>query len=196
MWKLLANYFKDYPWSVTALIDHQILQTSTVWNTRRQIRRIYMFCRCDGCHMEPIEGPRFKCKTCPDFNYCETCFRMRRSHRHSFHRFEEPSSIPVNAGKAGRGKKKIMSAGLGGPEHIVKEWDRVVKSLMVSSRESQAGRLIDGTESYWQSAGSQGKVRYWSLGWAKKAKPSMAILGLWLDGLHARKNVTLLRSLM
>ena len=45
-----------------------------------------------------------------------------------------------------------------GPEYIVKEWDRVVKSLMVSSRESQAARLIDGTESYWQSAGSQGKV--------------------------------------
>lgn len=64
----------------------------------------------------------------------------------------------MNAGKAGRGKKKILSGGLG-PEHIVKEWDRVVKSLMVSSRESQAGRLIDGTESYWQSAGSQGKVR-------------------------------------
>ena len=35
----------------------------------------------------------------------------------------------------------------------------MVKSLMVSSREGQAGRLIDGTESYWQSAGSQGKVR-------------------------------------
>lgn len=64
----------------------------------------------------------------------------------------------MNAGKAGRGKKKIISGGLGGPEHIVKEWDRVVKSLMVSSRESQAGRLIDGTDSYWQSAGSQGKV--------------------------------------
>lgn len=110
--------------------------------------------------MEPIEGPRYKCKTCPDFNYCETCFRLRRNHRHSFHRFEDPSSIPVNAGKAGRGKKKIVSGGLGGPEHIVKEWDRVVKSLMVSSRESQAGRLIDGTESYWQSAGSQGKVRH------------------------------------
>ena len=64
----------------------------------------------------------------------------------------------MNAGKAGRGKRKIMSGGLGGREHIVKEWDRVVKSLIVSSRESQAGRLIDGTESYWQSAGSQGKV--------------------------------------
>ena len=51
-----------------------------------------------------------------------------------------------------------MSGGLGGPEHIVKEWDRVVKSLIVSSRESQAERLIDGTESYWQSSGSQGKV--------------------------------------
>ncbi|XP_068720941.1 E3 ubiquitin-protein ligase HERC2-like [Montipora capricornis] len=113
--------------------------------------------RCDGCHMSPIEGSRYKCKTCPDFNYCETCFRLRRNHRHSFHRFEEPSSIPVNAGKAGRGKKKIAPGGIGGPEHIVKEWDRVVKSLMVSSRESQAERLIDGTESYWQSAGSQGK---------------------------------------
>ena len=65
----------------------------------------------------------------------------------------------MNAGKAGKGKKKIAPGGIGGPEHIVKEWDRVVKGLMVSSRESQAERLIDGTESYWQSAGSQGKVK-------------------------------------
>ena len=108
--------------------------------------------------MEPIEGPRYKCKTCSDFDYCEMCFRLRRSHRHMFHRYDEPSSIPVNCGRAGRGRKKVMTAGLGGAEHIVKEWDKLVKTLTVSSRINQAGRLVDGTDSFWQSSGSQGKV--------------------------------------
>jgi E3 ubiquitin-protein ligase HERC2 len=107
--------------------------------------------------MSPIEGSRFKCRTCPDFDYCENCFRIRRTHRHPFYRFEEPGSLPVPAGKPGRGRKKInVSPGSG--DIIIKEWGRVVKDLSVSSRESQAYRLVDSTDSYWQSSGPQGKV--------------------------------------
>ena len=28
---------------------------------------------CDGCGMYPILGLRFKCSTCPDFDFCENC---------------------------------------------------------------------------------------------------------------------------
>ncbi|XP_048589232.1 E3 ubiquitin-protein ligase HERC2 isoform X2 [Nematostella vectensis] len=111
---------------------------------------------CDGCHTFPIEGSRFKCKTCPDFDYCENCFRVRRSHRHPFYRFDEPGSIPVNAGKPGRGRSRPSVAPASG-DVIMKDWGRVVKNLTVSSRESQAAKLFDGTESYWQSSGPQGK---------------------------------------
>lgn len=107
--------------------------------------------------MLPLEGARFKCKTCPDFDYCENCFRVRRNHRHPFHRYDEPGSIPVNAGKPGKGRKRL-SANPSGTEIILKEWTRIVRKLSVSSRENHATRLLDGTDSYWQSSGSQGKV--------------------------------------
>ena len=40
---------------------------------------------------------------------------------------------------------------------IIEEWSQCVKSMGVSSRESWAYRLTDGTSSYWQSCGTQGK---------------------------------------
>ena len=40
---------------------------------------------------------------------------------------------------------------------ILEEWSQCVKSMGVSSRESWAYRLTDGTSSYWQSCGTQGK---------------------------------------
>ena len=107
--------------------------------------------------MFPIEGARFKCKTCPDFDYCENCFRVRRTHRHPFQRYDEPGSIPVNVGKPGRGRKRL-SASPSGTEVILKEWTRIVRNLAVSSRENHASRLLDTSDSYWQSSGSQGKV--------------------------------------
>jgi E3 ubiquitin-protein ligase HERC2 len=48
-----------------------------------------------------------------------------------------------------------MMAGNNGA--IIEEWSQCVKSMGVSSRESWAYRLTDGTSSYWQSCGTQGK---------------------------------------
>ena len=31
--------------------------------------------RCDGCRASPITGVRYKCKDCPDFDFCQDCFR-------------------------------------------------------------------------------------------------------------------------
>lgn len=45
---------------------------------------------CNGCHIFPLIGPRFRCKACDNFNYCETCFYTLKVHRHSFSRIFEP----------------------------------------------------------------------------------------------------------
>ncbi|KAL7983783.1 hypothetical protein Chor_000659, partial [Crotalus horridus] len=46
---------------------------------------------CDGCQMFPINGPRFKCRNCDDFDFCETCFKSRKHNtRHTFGRINEP----------------------------------------------------------------------------------------------------------
>jgi len=52
---------------------------------------------CDGCGLSPIVGPRFKCTSCPNFDFCIQC-RHERSHdpAHPFEQIEreERSSFP------------------------------------------------------------------------------------------------------
>jgi len=43
---------------------------------------------CDGCDAYPIIGLRFKCKDCPDFDFCSTCHVENKSHN-TEHVFEE-----------------------------------------------------------------------------------------------------------
>ena len=51
-------------------------------------------------------------------------------------------------------RKKEMRGG-----SVVMDWDQIVRHLTVSSNESQAYRLIDGSHNtFWQSSGPQGKV--------------------------------------
>ena len=65
-------------------------------------------------------------------------------------------SAPQNVGRPGKLKKRASGTLASG--QYVEDWHRCVKQLTVSSKESTAMRLIDGTEGYWQSSGSQGKV--------------------------------------
>ena len=56
---------------------------------------------CNGCGNCPVSGPRFKCKTCEDFDFCENCFYNKTNHKHSFNRIAEPGSAAVFAGRPG-----------------------------------------------------------------------------------------------
>ncbi|XP_049689998.1 E3 ubiquitin-protein ligase HERC2 isoform X3 [Accipiter gentilis] len=110
---------------------------------------------CDGCQMFPINGPRFKCRNCDDFDFCETCFKTRKHNtRHTFGRINEPGQSPVFCGRSGRQLKRRHSSQRG---MLLDDWSRIVKNLNVSSSVNQASRLIDGSEQCWQSSGSQGK---------------------------------------
>ncbi|XP_035763485.1 E3 ubiquitin-protein ligase HERC2 [Neolamprologus brichardi] len=111
--------------------------------------------RCDGCQMFPINGPRFKCKNCDDFDFCENCFKTRKHNtRHSFGRINEPGQSPAFCGRSGKQLKKHHSSQRG---MLIDDWSRAVKSLNVSSSVNQASRLIDCSDQCWQSSGSQGK---------------------------------------
>ena len=65
-------------------------------------------------------------------------------------------SAAVFAGKPGRYYRQDMSLALN--TGLIEEWSKCIKTLSVSSRESFAHRLVDGSDSCWQSCGSQGKV--------------------------------------
>ncbi|XP_067368465.1 E3 ubiquitin-protein ligase HERC2 isoform X5 [Channa argus] len=111
--------------------------------------------RCDGCQMFPINGPRFKCRNCDDFDYCENCFKTRKHNTsHSFGRINEPGQSPTFCGRSGKQLKKHHSNQRG---MLIDDWCRAVKSLNVSSSVNQASRLIDCSDQCWQSSGSQGK---------------------------------------
>uniref|UniRef100_A0A669B1P6 E3 ubiquitin-protein ligase HERC2 n=1 Tax=Oreochromis niloticus TaxID=8128 RepID=A0A669B1P6_ORENI len=111
--------------------------------------------RCDGCQMFPINGPRFKCRNCDDFDFCENCFKTRKHNtRHSFGRINEPGQSPAFCGRSGKQLKKHHSSQRG---MLIDDWSRAVKSLNVSSSVNQASRLIDCSDQCWQSSGSQGK---------------------------------------
>ncbi|CAG01384.1 unnamed protein product, partial [Tetraodon nigroviridis] len=114
--------------------------------------------RCDGCQMFPINGARFKCRNCDDFDFCENCFKTRKHNpRHSFGRINEPGQSSAFCGRSGKQLKKHHSSQRG---MLIDEWSRAVKSLNVSSSIHQASRLIDCSDQCWQSSGSQGKARH------------------------------------
>ncbi|KAB1279055.1 E3 ubiquitin-protein ligase HERC2 [Camelus dromedarius] len=110
---------------------------------------------CDGCQMFPINGSRFKCRNCDDFDFCEMCFKTRKHNtRHIFGRTNEPGQSAIFCGRSGKQLKRCHNSQ---PGMLLDSWSRMVKSLNVSSSVNQASRLIDLREPCWQSSGSQGK---------------------------------------
>lgn len=56
---------------------------------------------CDGCGMKPIQGFRYKCTVCKDFDYCEVCHTIYHEiHLHPFVCITDPNfnnnNIPYN----------------------------------------------------------------------------------------------------
>lgn len=110
---------------------------------------------CNGCNLCPITGPRFKCKACENFNYCENCFYTQKGHRHCFNRITEPGSAAVFAGRPGRYMRQDFPSG---DPDILEDWVQCIHSFSVSSKESLALNLFDPHgDNFWQSSGLQGK---------------------------------------
>ncbi|KAL1138806.1 hypothetical protein AAG570_008868, partial [Ranatra chinensis] len=111
---------------------------------------------CNGCNLSPLTGPRFKCKTCENFNYCENCFYTLKVHRHFFNRITEPGSAAVFAGRPGRYIRHDFLQNT--DPDIIEDWTQCIQSFCVSSRETWSIHLFDTlADNYWQSCGPQGK---------------------------------------
>lgn len=65
---------------------------------------------CDGCGVQPIAGPRFKCAGCPDYDLCGNCYprklelhpKCAGAHR-DFHCMLLPNEWGKGKGKGGKG---------------------------------------------------------------------------------------------
>lgn len=49
---------------------------------------------CDGCQTTPINGIRYKCSVCPNFDFCEKC-EAEQVHAHPFLKIRKPEQAPA-----------------------------------------------------------------------------------------------------
>lgn len=51
------------------------------------LQEVHRHVRCDGCGASPITGPRWKCQTCPTFDFCRGCYDSKpHANDHKFKR--------------------------------------------------------------------------------------------------------------
>ena len=76
----------------TKALIKQLLNRFVPKAETKEGKPIHLMCTCDGCGKNPIIGPRFKCKICPEFNYCETCMNVyKNEHYHPFDKTDNPN---------------------------------------------------------------------------------------------------------
>ena len=89
-------------------LDHIILKTENK-DIKKKKEGIHFHVSCDGCKVKPIRGNRYKCKECPDFDFCEKCYeKEKEKHGHEFKKIEKPS----NTKRMGHKKKDYCSRGI------------------------------------------------------------------------------------
>lgn len=65
-------------------------------NEKSENKVIHYNVTCDGCNESPIEGKRYKCKKCENFDYCEKCYEaFKNSHNHEFSILEKPDNESI-----------------------------------------------------------------------------------------------------
>ena len=54
-----------------------------------ELKEVHTLVTCDGCKISPLIGKRYKCECCPNFDFCEECYKKKKAkHGHSFKQVE------------------------------------------------------------------------------------------------------------
>ena len=59
--------------------------------------------------MSPIEGVRFHCQVCADFDFCQNCFDRGQAHNHAFERIDDQGQAAVYVGSPRSRKRALRS---------------------------------------------------------------------------------------
>ncbi|XP_052213895.1 E3 ubiquitin-protein ligase MIB2-like isoform X2 [Dreissena polymorpha] len=129
---------------------------------------------CDGCKGSGIQGMRWKCTKCHDFDLCTLCYMAdKHDPAHSFQRFDTASSKGVKVSKR-RDSVKVESKGNFAQARVVRgpDWDwgnqdggegKIGKVTDIRGWDSESGRSVAAVQ--WSSGatnvyrvGHKGKV--------------------------------------
>ncbi|XP_070207241.1 E3 ubiquitin-protein ligase MIB2-like isoform X2 [Littorina saxatilis] len=108
---------------------------------------------CDSCQKQGVQGMRWKCTRCHDFDLCSLCF-MGDKHdiNHAFYRFDSPSSKGVKLPKRST-SSKVQAFGIFGGARVIRgpDWDwanqdggegKIGKVSDIRGWDSESGRSV------------------------------------------------------
>lgn len=64
--------------------DFKFFDPKSITGAKVPERMIHTEVWCDGCGQHPVVGNRYKCKSCPDFDLCESCMYKNIHNHHIF----------------------------------------------------------------------------------------------------------------
>ena len=71
-------------------VQPQSQDSSVVQEKKDVLSNVHRNVICDGCERYPIEGVRYKCSVCPDFDFCDSC-EQNKEHEHAFIKIKTPN---------------------------------------------------------------------------------------------------------
>ena len=52
-------------------------------------QEVHLNIKCDGCEQDPLQGPRWNCQSCPNFDFCQRCYDSKpHPTQHQFRRVQ------------------------------------------------------------------------------------------------------------
>ena len=81
---------------ITGKIEIKDIKLKAAAPQKEEKKKIHQGIHCNGCGMNPIEGNRFKCAVCENFDYCEKCESINKDlHLHPFIKIYSPETAPI-----------------------------------------------------------------------------------------------------
>ena len=83
---VLQRFISDFQAELQLVSESKtLIPVRTLPESGKASQEVHEHIFCDGCKQTPLLGPRWQCKSCPSFDFCQSCHDTK-SHPHQFQR--------------------------------------------------------------------------------------------------------------